>query len=62
MNDAYYPFQFPPNIPFQIQLVQVTDIPKHWHPAVELILVLRGVVTAVAQGGGQQPARRRPAC
>ena len=50
MNDAYDLFRFPPGVPFRIQLVQVTDIHKHWHPTVELVLVLRGSLTAKVQG------------
>lgn len=50
MNDVYYPFHLPPNIPFQIQVIQIADIYKHWHPTVELILILRGSVTAKVQG------------
>ncbi len=50
MNDTYYPFAFPPSVPFQVQLTQITDIHKHWHPTAELIFILRGSATVQVLG------------
>ena len=50
MNDTYFLFDFPPSVPFQVQLTQITDIHKHWHPTVELIFVLKGTATVQVLG------------
>lgn len=45
MNDVYELMQKAPNIPFRFQIQRLTDVHKHWHAEVEIILVLRGTVT-----------------
>ena len=50
MNEPISFFNVPPNIPFQIQFYQVTNTHKHWHPTVELVLVLKGTADVDVQG------------
>ena len=50
MNTVYPYFEFPSNIPFQIEFQQIRSLHKHWHSTIELLFVLRGEVTAEVQG------------
>lgn len=45
MNDIYELMQIAPNIPFRFRVQRLTDVHKHWHGEVEIILILRGTVT-----------------
>lgn len=49
-NQVYTGFQFPSNIPFQIQIVQVTDLYPHWHSATQILFVLNGELEAEVDG------------
>lgn len=50
MSVIYPDFEFPSNMPFQIEFQQLRSLHKHWHSTVELLFVLRGKVTAQVQG------------
>ncbi len=51
MTNRIYPnLQFPDNIPFQIQILQVTDLYPHWHPTTQILFTLIGELEVTVDG------------
>lgn len=50
MSDIYALTQLAPNVPFRFRIEHLTDAHKHWHAETELLLILRGRVTATVAG------------